>query len=413
MDWNPSSCYKDSVCSDDRVLNAFTVSEINPKLIDRDKKNDRCWDKSSYEATSLVVGNEVSRGTLEALKCIYQNSAGDNEDLWRTLYVGRGSCSGMSVSDYFDLIVKLYTSLNVNKIAYDFGIHNGTALTKTEVDRDEFLDYINAESGKKAWIECDPDEKILKHVLFCTEPYPPYNVIDCTMDRNDPTSTNGIPCDGTLRLPMNSNGGYVSETCQPYLPYGISRKWVEPETSIVFNGDLSTGDPFETTEDSESGGSNIAAIVGGVVGGVVALVLIAGLFVWLHLRKKKNSDVDTKASGGHASKSVSSQPNAVLDSAYTKNGFDPYKSHIDSLLKQAGQKGKLGQNEFDFHQVQLGGPIGEGSFGRVRATMTVFHLHTIDCNTVCSVCRYTKGATRARMLLSKYFWSRKPSGRTV
>ena len=413
MDWNPSSCYKDSVCSDDRVLNAFTVSEINPKLLDRDKTNDRCWDKSSYEATSLVVGNEVSRGTLEALKCIYQNSAGDNEDLWRTLYVGRGSCSGMSVSDYFDLIVKLYTSLNVNKIAYDFGIHNGTALTKTEVDRDEFLDYINAESGKKAWIECDPDEKILKHVLFCTEPYPPYNVIDCTMDRNDPTSTNGIPCDGTLRLPMNSNGGYVSETCQPYLPYGISRKWVEPETSIVFNGDLSTGDPFETTEDSESGGSNIAAIVGGVVGGVVALVLIAGLFVWLHLRKKKNSDVDTKASGGHASKSVSSQPNAVLDSAYTKNGFDPYKSHIDSLLKQAGQKGKLGQNEFDFHQVQLGGPIGEGSFGRVRATMTVFHLHTIDCNTVCSVCRYTKGATRARMLLSKYFWSRKPSGRTV
>jgi hypothetical protein len=178
---------------------------------------------------------------------------------------------------------------------------------------------------------------------------------------------------------MNLNGGYVSETCQPYIPYGISTKWVEPETSIVFNGDLSTGDPFETTEDSGSSGSNIAAIVGGVVGGIVALVLIAGLFVWMHLRKKKkNSDMDTKPSGGYASKSVSSQPNAVLDSAYTKNGFDPYKSHIDSLLKQAGQKGKLSQNEFDFHQVQLGGPIGEGSFGRVRAVLLQrFLIHTL------------------------------------
>jgi len=365
MDWNPSSCYKDSVCTDDKILNAFTVSEIDPKLLDRNKGNDRCWDKSSFEASNLIVGNEVSRGTLEALKCIYQNSAGDNEELWRNLYVQRGSCTGLSVSDYFDLIVKLYTSLNLNKIAYDFGIYNGTAITKGEVDRDDFLNFINAESGKKAWIECDPDEKVLKVVLFCIEPYPPYDVIDCTMDRNDPTSTHGIPCDGTLRLPMNSKGGYTSETCQPYIPYGISTKWVEPETSLVFNGDLASGDPFNTSE--ESGGSNIAAIVGGVVGGVVALVLIAGLFVWLQLRKKKNLDNDAKELGGSSKTVNSSQLNPVLDSAYTKNGFDPYKSHIDSLLKQAGQKGKFGQKEFDFNQVQLGGPIGEGSFGRVRA----------------------------------------------
>lgn len=396
------------------MINAFTMSEIYPKLIDKDQKNTRCWDSSSSEARSLNVGNEVSKGTFEALKCIYQNSAGENEELWRDLYVGRGSCTGMPVSEYFDLIVKLYTSLNLNKIAYDFGIYNGTALTKTDIDRDDFLDFINAESGKNAWVECNPDEKILKTVLFCVEPYPPYSVIDCTMDRNDPTSTHGIPCDGMLKLPVNSQGGYVSDSCQPYIPYGISTKWVEPESSIdlVFNSDQASGvDEQEQQQNKDQGGgsTNIGAIVGGVVGGVVALALIAMLVFWLHTQRKKDDIVSNLPQDGPKSPAIDDK-HVIMDSSYTKNGFDPYKTHINSLLKQAGNKGKMGQNEFDFHQVQLGEPIGEGSFGRVRAMV---HSHIIQIIIKAPfafyiLCRFIEVYTVARMLLSKYSWSKKP-----
>ncbi len=36
------------------------------------------------------------------------------------------------------------------------------------------------------------------------------------MDKDDPTSTNGIPCRGELRLPINPSGK-ISDNCSPYL----------------------------------------------------------------------------------------------------------------------------------------------------------------------------------------------------
>lgn len=100
------------------------------------------------------------------------------------------------------------------------GIADGTSVLKKEVDRDTLLDTVSASVGKKAWIECDPDLMMLRIVLVCVSPDPPYDIIDCTMDRNDPTSTNGIPCDGMLKLPA-APVGKVSDTCQPYIPFSI------------------------------------------------------------------------------------------------------------------------------------------------------------------------------------------------
>ena len=226
MDWNPSSCFGDSECSESKQIHAFTVDQMNARLVDRQSKNIRCMDKDSEEAKNLQVSSQVSQGTLRALQCIYQNAAGENEELWRSMYLNTGSCTGLSVPEYFDVIVKRYNEVNLNKIIYDMGITNGTAVVKQEVDRDTLLDTVSAAIGKKAWVECNPDLMMLRVVLVCISPNAPYDIIDCTMDREDPTSTNGIPCDGMLKLPTVSGGGFVSEQCQPYIPYGVSKSGI-------------------------------------------------------------------------------------------------------------------------------------------------------------------------------------------
>jgi ribonuclease I len=219
MDWNPSSCFGDDMCDSSKITNAFTVSEMTASLIDPSKNNSRCWDKSSDQAKKLVVSDEVSKGTKKALECMFEAAAGSNEDLWRDVYVGEGSCSGMSPSQYFDTITRLYMSVGANQIASDFGVlsHSGTGNeTEISVDRDSFLDYVTARVGRKAWIGCDPDTRILLNVQVCINPNDPYLIQDCTMDRNDPASTNGIPCRGELRLPIQP-GGNISDKCSAYL----------------------------------------------------------------------------------------------------------------------------------------------------------------------------------------------------
>jgi len=219
MDWNPSSCFGDDQCDSSKITNAFTVSEMTARLIDRSKDNSRCWDESSDQAKKLVVSDEVSKGTKAALECMFENAAGSNEDLWRDVYVRVGSCSGMSPSQYFDTVTRLFMSVGANQIAADFGLlsHDGTdGETEISVDRDSFLDYVTERVGRKAWVECDPDTRILRNVLVCVNPNDPYLIQDCTMDRNDPTSTNGIPCRGELLLPINPSGE-ISDKCSPYL----------------------------------------------------------------------------------------------------------------------------------------------------------------------------------------------------
>ena len=219
MDWNPSSCVGDDQCESTKITNAFTVSEMAAKLVDRSQDNNRCWDESSDQAKKLVVSDEVSKGTKAALECMFENAAGSNEDLWRDVYVRVGSCSGMSPSQYFDTVTRLFMSVGANQIAADFGLlsHDGTdGETEISVDRDSFLDYVTERVGRKAWVECDPDTRILRNVLVCVNPNDPYLIQDCTMDRNDPTSTNGIPCRGELLLPINPSGE-ISDKCSPYL----------------------------------------------------------------------------------------------------------------------------------------------------------------------------------------------------
>jgi len=226
MDWNPSSCYVNSECKESKQINGFTISEMTAKLEEKGAKNIRCMNKNSQGAKDLRVTDQLSKGTLRALECIYENSAGENEEMWKNLYVNVGSCTGLSVSEYFDTIVKLYDKVNVNKIIYDMGITDGKSVVQDKVDRDALLDAVSDAVGKKAWIECDPDLMMLRVVLVCVDPEPPYDIIDCTMDTKDPTSTNGIPCDGKLKLPTISDGGYVSEKCQDYIPYGVSKSGV-------------------------------------------------------------------------------------------------------------------------------------------------------------------------------------------
>ena len=259
MDWNPSSCLKGS-CIDDKVVNAFTISEMTAKLQQRNETNPRCWDKKSNQAKTLVVSREVSKDTLNSLKCVLQNSAGSDEELWKDLYVNVGSCTGLSPEDYFSTMTKLYNSISLNTIAGDYGlseeeIRKNLYYSRT-VDRDFFLDHISSEMGKKAWIECDPDTGTLLKVLACVEPVPPYKIIDCTMDRNDPTSTNGPPCKGELSVPIRVNASSISKACSPY-----------------FNGDIKMAD--------ESAG-NVAVVSEGSVRYLpVGLLGVLQAFIWM------------------------------------------------------------------------------------------------------------------------------------
>ena len=211
MDWNPSSCYGDDECKTTKMVRAFTFSELTAKLVDRSENNTRCWDPKGSEAKTLIVGDQVSKETRDALRCIAENAAGSNEDLWHDIYVNVGSCTGLTPWVYFDLVVKLYTSIGLNRIAEDYGIGE-------TVDRDSFLDYVNERIGRKVWIECDPDTRILRNVVVCIDPNDPFLIQDCTMDRNDPTSTNGIPCRGELKLPQTTSRGISDmDACEAYL----------------------------------------------------------------------------------------------------------------------------------------------------------------------------------------------------
>ena len=186
MDWNPSSCFGDDACKSEKITNAFTVSEMTARLVDRSQDNGRCWNKTSDQAKNLVISDEVSSGTKAALECMFENAAGSNEDLWRDVYVRVGSCTGMSPSQYFDAVTRLFMSVGANQIAADFGLlsHNGSeGETEVTVDRDSFLDYMNERVGRKTWIECDPDTRLLRVVLVCVNPNDPFLIQVCRCRR--------------------------------------------------------------------------------------------------------------------------------------------------------------------------------------------------------------------------------------
>ena len=251
MEWNPTACFRNSSCDESKHVNAFTISEMTAKLEDRQANNTRCIGKNSNEAKELNVTENVSNGTLQALQCIYANAAGDNEEMWHSLYVKVGSCTGLSVSDYFDTMVQLYKKVNLNNIINNMGIVDGKSVLKEEIDRDTLLDTVSAAVGKKAWVECDPDLRILRNVLVCVSPDPPYEIIDCTMDRNDPTSTNGIPCDGMLKLPSVASGN-ISDTCQPYIPFSTPMPTLPPLSSSPSPVPVSISNLVETGSTSNA-----------------------------------------------------------------------------------------------------------------------------------------------------------------
>lgn len=224
MDWNPASCYGYSGCEESKQVNAFTISEMTVRLDENGARNTQCMDEDSEEAKDLRVTNQLSQGTLRAMECIFENSAGENEDLWKDVYITEGSCTGLPVSEYFDMMVKLYTEVNLNKIIYEMGITNGTSVVRNEVDRDTLLNAVSKVVGKKAWIGCNPEIMMLRYVQVCVSPEPPYDIVDC--QDGDPQGIDDTSCDGMLTLPTISSGGYVSEECRQYNPYGVSKSGV-------------------------------------------------------------------------------------------------------------------------------------------------------------------------------------------
>lgn len=224
MDWNPSSCYGYSGCEESKQVNTFTISEMTVQLGENGVRNIQCVDEGSQEARDLRVTDQLSQSTLRALECIFENSAGENEELWKDVYITEGSCTGLPVSEYFDMMVKLYTRVNLNKIIYDMGITNGTSVVQKEVDRDTLLNAVSNVVGKKAWIGCNPEIMMLRYVQVCVNSEPPYDLVDCK--DGDPTGINEASCNGMLTLPTISGGGFVSEECRQYNPYGVSRSGV-------------------------------------------------------------------------------------------------------------------------------------------------------------------------------------------
>ncbi|KAI8113535.1 hypothetical protein M9435_003536 [Picochlorum sp. BPE23] len=224
MDWNPASCYGFSGCEESKQVNAFTISEMTVQLDENGSRNIQCMDKDSQEARDLRVTDQLSQSTLRAMECIFENSAGENEELWKDVYITEGSCTGLPVGEYFDMMVKLYTLVNPNKIIYDMGITNGTSVVQREVDRDTLLNAVSNVVGKKAWIGCNPEIMMLRYVQVCVDSEPPFDIVDC--EDGDPLGANEASCDGMLSLPTISSGGYVSEECQQYNPYGVSRSGI-------------------------------------------------------------------------------------------------------------------------------------------------------------------------------------------
>ena len=216
LDWNPSSCYDIyddggfyDECEASRMVDAFTISQKTAQLVNRYQNNSRCWNESSSEA--LEVGSMISmipQDTRDELSCVYQNAGGSDEDLWKDVYDSEGSCTGVPPVNYFDLVLKLYKSIGLNRIAQDFGAGE-------TVDRDSFLDYLNERIGRKVSIVCDPATRILRWVVVCIDPKDPYLIQDCTMDRDDPDSADGISCRGELRMPRI--GTAASDSCAAVL----------------------------------------------------------------------------------------------------------------------------------------------------------------------------------------------------
>ena len=409
IDWNPSLCEREPEnCKEDEVWNAFTIDQISTQLVDKGETNGRCWDPVSSEANNLIVKNDISEGTFKALECMSHYPLGDIEERWRFLYVDPGSCSGLSVPRYFDTMAKVYSAVKLNRIAYEFGIFDENGMKKQSVDRDQFLDFIESKIGEKAWIECDSDKKVLRRVVFCLEPYAPFDVTDCTEDRYSDASSHGIGCSGQLQLPRSSGNGYVSAECQPYMPYGISQNWQKPEDYPAYlesTGNYESTDSGSGSDSSSTGGTNVGAIVGGVVGGLVALGLIIALIIWIVHRKGREKKARGDPSGmvppvvvvGKSRGNINTMTGS-LDSAYKKDlePFDPYKTWLTSMVNEYNPQSKGKRNEFDFGQIDLGQPIGEGSFGRVRSLEMYSYLFVVMKSHISSLscdCRYIRERT--------------------
>ena len=399
MDWNPSSCYKDASCDPSRVVNAFTNYYMSAKP-DKANGNTFCLDGTP----TVNVTNQISQGTKYALECIFENtvyaSAGTNDQLWTDVWAREGSCSGLTVSDYFATLVKLYTKININQIAYEYGITNGTNVVKNTVDRDDFLDFVSAKVGRRAWIECDPTERTLTNIVICFDPntldyldsLP--TVTDCSWDRNDPTNPNGLVCSGTLLLP--DYGNQISETCKPYMPYAISKSGIQANATEGFKADLpdeSTPDATQETNvtsappeaSGESSGTNIGLIAGCAIGGVIVVILLVLLIVWLVLRRKetrivrgKDSVLENQVERGSGLPYVIGKPtdgsfenskghySLDLDQPVTNTDGDGFKMWLIRIVGAANVTGQGRRNEFEFSQVEIGTLIGRESYGMVR-----------------------------------------------
>jgi len=350
LDWKPNSC--DLNCDPGKIMNSFTVLDLKPVLEDSTLYNITCQDVDvpvSSNGNQLLIGDQMSKETFEAMSCMLVNPTGANEDLWQQVYKSGGSCIGLPVDDYFSLISRRYQESDPNKAFLNLGITNRTALVKTSVNSKELKETLNEQIGRRVSLFCNVDSKEkLAGVEICLEGAPPYQIIDCQED--------GQPsCGDNLDLIKSPGSGEISEYCKKFMPNGIFKE--ESLNSI---------DPNSTDEASSS---NLGIILGATLGGVAALVAILLLVIISRRRKGHSSDIESMEK-----KSQYSSDSTKLSSisvAAPSIDFDPFITWLRSVEQRVGPVRLTHPKEFNFSKVDPKKLLGEGSFGKVCLSIQV------------------------------------------
>jgi len=225
----------------------------------------------------LAIVSEIPVDVQNGLKCIFSSSEGNDADLWADMWT-EGSCTGLSVANYFTLMLNSYEMYNPNLMMYTLG------LEPPYIDRDTFLAGVKQTLGVKGWVECDSTTKTFHTLLICLDAFFPHAAIDCPWSLTDPSTTNGPACYGDLFFrPPPPESRPISPECSKYIPYTYKGP---TDTTLQIPSPSPSPSPFNSPspsptiqmQSSSGGGSGggggvpIGAIVGGVVGGIAVIV---------------------------------------------------------------------------------------------------------------------------------------------
>ena len=213
LDWNPSSCFNDSDCFPEKVVNAFTVYGLSAEYNDSDAETASC---KSYTKDPEKFLSLIPQETRDKLLCIFGNAAGENAKLWIQSYADSGRCTGLDIAEYFDLVAKLYAATNLNRIVQKLGMINDTYLLHTAVNQIKLSDAISNITGARVRVDCDPEIGILTKVRFCFSPNPSFKLVDCESNSK---------CQGILRIPNRKGAiGSLQDECKNVFGFDLGSK---------------------------------------------------------------------------------------------------------------------------------------------------------------------------------------------